>query len=125
MENSILISTKKMLGISEDYEAFDQDVLTCINSAFFTLNQLGVGPKAGFVIDDDTAVWEDFMGSSSQLSAIKTYLFLKVRMLFDPPATSFAIEAMNSQIKEHEWRLNTDRESNVIGSITNRDCEVA
>lgn len=112
METSILTSTKKMLGIAEDYESFDLDIITCINSVFFSLNQLGLGPIDGFVIDDKEAEWEDFTEEGPQINAVKTYVFLKVRMLFDPPTTSFAIEAMNKQIEEHEWRLNINRENN-------------
>lgn len=113
MESSILTSTKKMLGIAEDYEAFDLDVITCINSVFFSLNQLGLGPVDGFAIEDAEAEWEDFTEGGPQINAVKTYVFLKVRMLFDPPTTSFAIEAMNKQIEEHEWRLNINRENNL------------
>lgn len=113
MEESILTSTKQILGLAADYTVFDQDVLTHINAAFFVLNQLGVGPVEGFMVDDATAVWDDFVllvGSEPSKSLIKTYVFLKVRMLFDPPTTSFLIEAMNNQIKEYEWRLNVARE---------------
>lgn len=117
MESSILKSTKKMLGLDFDYTAFDEDVIICINSAFASLNQLGVGPQSGFYIEDETRVWEDFMVNGPQLNLVKTFIFLKVRMMFDPPATSFAITAMESQIREHEWRLNTMREDDVVGPL--------
>lgn len=113
MENSILISTKKVLGLDAAYTVFDQDVIMHINAAFSILNQLGVGPVEGFMIEDDAAVWDDFMlleGSEPSKSLVKTYVQLKSRMLFDPPTTSFLLEAMTNQIKEYEWRLNVFRE---------------
>lgn len=110
MEPSILTSTKKILGLSEDYTAFDLDVITHINTAFSVLNQLGIGPALGFAIEDKSAVWSDLALPQNQLSMVRTYIYLKVRMLFDPPNTSFLIEAMNNQIQEHEWRLSTFRE---------------
>jgi hypothetical protein len=112
LETSILISTKKILGLAQDYTAFDPDVMIHINTAFSTLTQLGVGPAEGFMIEDETAVWDDFlvMTDDLQYNSIKTYVYLRVRMLFDPPATSFVIAALNEQIKELEWRLNVHRE---------------
>ncbi len=110
MESSILISTKKILGVSANYTAFDLDIITHINSAFSILNQLGIGPVMGFAIEDDTAVWDDLVLPQNQLSMVRTYIFIKARMLFDPPTTSFLIEAMNKQIEEHEWRLGVFRE---------------
>lgn len=110
MESSILTSTKKVLGIADSYTAFDLDILTHINAAFFILHQLGLGQPEGFMIEDDTAVWEDFVVPMNQLNLVKTYVFLKVRILFDPPTTSFHLDAADKQIKEYEWRLNTDRE---------------
>jgi hypothetical protein len=110
MESSILTSTKKILGISEDYTAFDPDILTHINSALSTLNQLGVGPINGVFIDDAIAVWSDLQLPANQLNLVRTYVYLKTRMLFDPPATSFLIEAIERQIAEHEWRLSVFRE---------------
>jgi hypothetical protein len=112
MEQSILLSTKKILGISSDYVVFDLDILTHINSAFSTLAQLGVGPVEGFMIEDETAQWADFFGDAPdiQLNSVKTYIYLRVRQVFDPPTTSYAISAFNEQIKELEWRLNSHRE---------------
>lgn len=110
MEESILISTKKILGLDESYTPFDLDIITHINSAFSTLDQLGVGPEGGFSIEDATAVWSDFVVPPNQLHAVKTYVYLKVRFVFDPPGTSFLLSAMQEQIKEYEWRLNTFRE---------------
>ena len=110
MEPSILTSTKKVLGIAETYTVFDMDIITFINTAFSILNQLGVGPVDGFFIEDESAEWEDFDVPANQLNLVRTYVFLKVRMLFDPPATSFLISAMTDQLKEYEWRLNIFRE---------------
>jgi hypothetical protein len=110
MEQSILISTKKILGIAEDYTVFDLDIITHINSAFSTLTQLGVGPPEGFMIDDDAALWTDFIAEDFQYNSVKSYVFLRVRMLFDPPTTSYLIAAYDRQISELEWRLNVHRE---------------
>jgi hypothetical protein len=110
MEESILKSTKKILGLSEDYTPFDLDITTHINAAFSILNQLGVGPAGGFSITDASALWSDYLVPSNQLHLVKTYVFLKVRFLFDPPATSFLLTTYDNQIKEYEWRLNVFRE---------------
>lgn len=110
MELSILTSTKKVLGIADDYTVFDLDIITHINAAFSILNQLGVGPTDGFMIEDKGDAWDDLPIPTNQLNLVKTYVFLKTRMLFDPPTTSFLIEAMNNQISEYEWRLSTMRE---------------
>ncbi len=111
MEDSILVSTKKILGLAEEYTPFDLDILTHINAAFSTLSQIGVGPIGGFSLQDGTAVWADVGLPSDQLNLVRSYIFLKVRMLFDPPGTSFLLESMNKQISEFEWRLNGLREA--------------
>lgn len=111
MEQSILISTKKVLGIASDYTAFDLDIITHINAAFSTLTQLGVGPAEGFMIEDDDAEWSDYIENDVQLNVVKSYIFLKTRQLFDPPSTSYLITAMEEQIQELEWRLNVSRET--------------
>lgn len=112
METSILTSTKKILGIDEAYTVFDLDILTHINTAFSTLASLGVGPESGFMIEDDTAEWSEFIPpTDNEYNSIKTYVWLKVRQLFDPPTTSYLIAAFNDAIKEIEWRLNVHRES--------------
>ena len=103
---SILTSIKKLLGIEEEYTQFDNDLIMHINSVFLNLTQLGVGPAEGFLIEDDTATWEDFIGDSNQLQAVKSYMYLKVKLLFDPPLSSSVIESMNRMIAELEWRLN-------------------
>jgi hypothetical protein len=111
MEPSILISTKKILGIADNYEVFDLDIITHINSAFSTLTQLGVGPAEGFMIEDNTSTWTEFIPDQDmQYNAVKTYVYLRVRQLFDPPSTSYLITAFDQQIKELEWRLNIHRE---------------
>jgi hypothetical protein len=110
MESSILTSTKKILGLDASYTVFDLDIITHINTAFSTLTQLGVGPEAGFMIEDDTAVWDDFIVDDIQYNAVKSYVFLRVKQLFDPPTTSYLITAVDNQIKELEWRLNVHRE---------------
>ena len=105
---SILISIKKLLGIPNDYTQFDDDIIMHINSVLLNLTQLGVGPETGFSIEDDSAEWTDFVDieNNAQLHAIKTYLYLKVKLLFDPPLSSSVTDAMNNQIAELEWRLN-------------------
>lgn len=108
--DSILTSTKKLLGIVEEYEHFDNDIIMHINTALFTLKQLGVGPKEGFSIQDKTAVWTDFC-DVSKIEAVKTYVYLKVRLLFDPPASSAVMDAIKNQISEYEWRLNVEVET--------------
>lgn len=112
MEQSILKSTKKILAIADEYTVFDLDIITHINTAFSILTQLGVGPVEGFMIEDDTAVWTDFdpVDDHFNYNAVKSYVFLKVRQLFDPPATSYLISAVERQVEELEWRLNTHRE---------------
>lgn len=110
MEESILTSTKKILGLAPDYTVFDLDIITHINAAFSLLDQLGVGPAGGYFIEDASTEWEEYPVPLNQLNLVKTYIFLKVRILFDPPATSFLINAATDQIKEYEWRLNVFRE---------------
>ena len=104
--DSILTSIKKLLGIDEEYTQFDSDIIMHINTVFLNLTQLGVGPEEGFLIEDDAATWDDFIGDSSQLQAVKTYVYLKVKLLFDPPLSSSVIESINRIISELEWRLN-------------------
>lgn len=103
---SILTSIKKLLGITEEYEQFDTDLIIHINSVFMILNQLGVGPENGFSISDKGAVWNDFTSGTLNIESVKTYVFLKVRLIFDPPQSSALIDSYNRQISELEWRLN-------------------
>ena len=112
-EDSILKSVKKSLGLDESYKAFDHDVITHINTCFFTLNQLGIGPTEGFMIEDDSVRWIDFTDirlNMAAQNALQTYFYLKVRSYFDPPGTTHHITAMNEQIQELEHRLSTERE---------------
>lgn len=106
MPGSILNDTKKLLGIEADYPAFDLDILMHINSVFSTLHQLGVGPEEPFSIQDDKTDWSAFLGENKHINSVRSYIFLKVRLLFDPPATSFSQEAFKKQAEEYEWRLN-------------------
>lgn len=110
MTDSILYSVKKILGIHEDDPAFDPDILMHINGVFSTLQQMGIGPDTGFEIVDETATWGTYLNGNLALNSVKTYVYLRVRLLFDPPTTSYLIDAMNNQIKELEWRINTTRE---------------
>lgn len=103
---SILTSIKKLLGIDEEYENFDSDIIMHINSVFMILNQLGVGPSESFSIQDSKSVWSDFMPSGSNLEAVKSYMHLKVKLMFDPPSSSAVMDAINRTIAELEWRLN-------------------
>lgn len=105
MAESILNDVKKLLNIDEEYTVFDTDIVLHINSVFSTLTQLGVGPEEGILIEDRVAEWGDFFGSDNRLNAVKTYTYLRVRLLFDPPATSFGITAVENQARELEWRL--------------------
>lgn len=105
---SILVSIKKLLGIAEDYTHFDQDIIMHTNSVFMILTQIGIGPSTGFVIHDESAIWEDFISDELTLEAVKTYVYLKVRVVFDPPSSSVVMEAMNRMISELEWRLNVE-----------------
>lgn len=110
---SILTSIKKLLGIAEEYAHFDDDIIMHINSAFMTLQQLGVGPSDGFIISSDEQVWNDFLGDTKKLEAVKSYVYLKAKLIFDPPTSSFVLESINRQIQEYEWRLNVQAETEV------------
>lgn len=112
---SILISIKQMLGPSADYEHFDPDIIMHINTALMILRQLGVGPEEGFRIEDDTSTWTDFLPNESliKLESVKSYVYLKVKLLFDPPLSSSTVESYNRAISELEWRLNVSAESEV------------
>lgn len=102
---SILTSIKKLLGIEADYTQFDFDILIYINSAFTNLYQLGVGPVTAFSITDDTATWSDFISTRVDIEAVKAYVYLKVRLIFDPPNTGYLVDAIKAQLLELEWRL--------------------
>lgn len=104
MESSILKTIKKMLGVDPEYDVFDTTIETDINTALMTLDELGVGPS-GFRISGNTETWSNFLGTSTKLEGAKSYIYLRCRLLFDPPATSFVLESMSKQIAELEWRL--------------------
>ena len=108
---SILTSIKKLLGISEEYTHFDADLIMHINSVFLILTQIGVGPSEGFSISDETAKWTDFIQDSIRLGAVKSFMYLKVKLLFDPPSSSSVMESTNKLIAELEWRLNVEAET--------------
>lgn len=109
--NSILDDTKKVLGIDADYEVFDLDVTLFINAAFSTLRQLGVGPIQGYSITGSQNLWSEFLGTRTDLNEVKQYVAMKVRMAFDPPATSYALDAIAKMIAEAEWRMNVTVET--------------
>lgn len=109
--DSILISIKKLLGIEENYTHFDTDIIMHINSVLSILTQLGVGPSSGYSIKDANAVWDDFISDSKKLELVKTYVYLKVRLMFDPPSSSSAIDSMKQLISELEFRITIAAES--------------
>ena len=104
--DSILISVKKMLGIAAENTHFDADIIIHINSVFMILNQLGVGPKEGFSISSDIETWDEFTNDNLTIESVKSYMYLKVGLLFDPPTSSNVLEARNRLVSELEWRLN-------------------
>ena len=106
MDESILVSIKKLLGISEDYDYFDQDIIMHINAALMILTQLGIGPSEGFLITADTDTWSDFIDDSTDLGSIQSYVYMKVKLMFDPPQNSFTVDSMQKLVNELEWRLN-------------------
>lgn len=112
-DESILTSVKKVLGIPEYYEHFDQDILLHLNSVMSILHQLGVGPENGFVVEDDSTTWSDLFDGdidTNKMMHVKSYVCLRVRLLFDPPASSGAIDAMERQMRELEWRITVTRD---------------
>lgn len=105
--DSILTSIKKLLGPSAENNDFDDDIIMHINSVLMILTQMGVGPSEGFTIYDDSAIWEEFTLDNTKIESVKTYVYLKVRLLFDPPTNSTVMESIKEMIKELEWRLNS------------------
>ena len=104
---SILTSVKKLLGIAEEYTQFDTDIIIHINTIFMALQQMGIGPKDGFSITDENDIWTDFMADSILLNSVKTYMYLRVKLLFDPPLTSSTVDSFNKLISELEFRMNS------------------
>ena len=117
MIESILISIRKQIGLDENCKDFDADLIIHINSAFMNLKQIGVGPDEGYSIQDTSEVWEDYIDTDANpelktlLSAIKTFIYLKVRLAFDPPQGGAVLEHMNKMLAETEWRINVEAES--------------
>ena len=110
--DSILTSIKKLLGIAQECTDFDTDLIIHINSVIMILTQLGVGPEKGCTIEDSRDLWKDFLEDDlSKLEAVRTFVYLKVRLIFDPPSNSAVIESINRTISELEWRLNVAAES--------------
>ena len=106
MTESILNDIKKLLGLDQTYTIFDTDIIIHINSVFMILNQLGVGPEDGYKITGPLNVWSEFTDDELLFESVKSYIYLKVRLLFDPPQNSSHLQAIQSQISEFEWRLN-------------------
>ena len=104
--DSILTSIKKLMGLTEEYDAFDQDILILINSVLFELEQIGVKAKDGFTLSDKTAVWSDYSDDDRLLNALKPYIYMKTKLMFDPPTSSGALDSMNRIIDRFEWRIN-------------------
>lgn len=105
MIDSILTSIKKLLGISEDYTHFDSDLIMHINSVLSILTQIGVGPSDGYSIENAGNKWSEFIEDTKLLEMVKSYMHLKVKLLFDPPLSSSVMESMNRMISEFEWRI--------------------
>ena len=118
---SILTSIKKLLGIAEEYTHFDADLIMHINSVFMILTQMGVGPAEGFMIEDKSSTWDEFFDETQNLNAIKSYIHLKVKLLFDPPLTSAVMEAMNRMISELEWRLHVEADDSQFSILEEED----
>lgn len=121
--DSILTSVKKLLGISEEYTAFDPDIIMYINSVFSILTQLGVGPTEGFFISDASATWNDYFSEGDRIEAVKSYIAAKVRLMFDPPASSSAMQALSNLVSELEWRLNVRCDKTKGYDNQNSDCK--
>jgi hypothetical protein len=108
---SILNTVKKTCGLADDYTVFDQDILVYINGVIIDLTQNGVGPSEGYLVTDSSQTWGDFLGDFSQVGAVATYISQKVRMIFDPPSTSFVGEAIQKRLDEMIWRLSLESSS--------------
>lgn len=109
ISDSILITIKKMIGLDSEFHAFDTDMIILINSCFSTLFQLGVGPQdQAFRISGDTENWSEFLDDRTNIESVKEYIYLKCKVVFDPPVNSFVVTAFSERIKELEWRLNAE-----------------
>ena len=105
MDESILIEIKKMLGLDSDYTAFDTDLIILINTAFLGLIQCGLSISSNFSVTGDSEKWKDFLPNDNCYLAVKTYVFLSVKLIFDPPSSSFVLDAYNKQLEELRWRI--------------------
>lgn len=113
MESCIFYTIKKMLGVSMDDGPFDMEIIVGINSAIMVLNQLGIGPQ-GFVVTGVTETWSDLLEDFSDLEAVKSYIYIRTRLVFDPPTNSFLVNALQEQMKEYEWRLSIRKDERRI-----------
>lgn len=103
--DSILESIKKLLGIDTSYDVFDADLIIHINSVLSALTQIGVGPKKGFSISDSSSEWSEFIDDESQLELVKSYVYIRTKLLFDPPMSSAVMESYKRIADEYEWRI--------------------
>ena len=110
MQESILTSIKKLLGITEEYTHFDADIIMHINSVFMILMQYGIGPANGFSIAGDSEVWSDFLSDATWLESVKSYVYLKVKLIFDPPQSGTVIGSIENLINEFEWRCQEEQD---------------
>lgn len=108
--DSILDSIKKLLGIQPEYRVFDVDLIIHINTVFVFLNQIGIGPQEGFFITDETTSWDDYMTDINQ-ALVRTYMYLRVRLMFDPPGSGILVDSINRMLSELEWRLYLEGDS--------------
>jgi len=116
-EGSILTDIKQLLGQESDDSSFDLDIMIHINSVFFDLQQIGVGPKDGFEITDASTTWDAYLGSNKNLNAVKTLIYLKVRLIFDPPTNGFLVTSYEKQIEKLEWRLMVEMDPPATPSV--------
>lgn len=107
----ILTSIKDLLGISDEDPSFDSEIIVHINSVFSMLNDIGVGPSDTFHIDSNTHYWNEFLTDNKLINMVKTYMYLRIKLIFDPPSNSVLLESINKQINEFEWRLNVEAEN--------------
>lgn len=115
VSESILNSIKKLLNISKDEHAFDTDIIIHINSVISALLQIGIGPSEGFRVSDESDTWQDYITDEQKIDYIKTYIYLKVKLIFDPPLNSSLMQSFNETIRELEWRLHINYESTKDG----------
>lgn len=121
LTESVLLSTKKVLNIPGTQDAFDQDILTHVNSAFSVLSQLGLLVEEGVYVDDEALTWADLELPDPWIQLIRTYVFLNTQLLFDPPTTSFLLAARKQQLDEHVWRLSMLREYSIREEESDED----